>query len=173
MPPPQQPWMHEIHVGIVEAPIPGFHGGFNEERYLKETDKVKVRYSWGIDYDHISALTPVPPEDAQLSPREKVARFMSPDALALYDGRTHTREAMTYGALQHALLSGQTILIDVAYGGASETVTITDVASYALDMAQRSMVSVTWTHPEFDRPQLDFVELGRLYLQPEEKEKEN
>jgi hypothetical protein len=83
-----QPWMHEIHVGVVEAPgnDPKEWSGTNSERHYCEQCKVtRVSYNFGVRHDNTNDLIPITSPQATLSHREKIALFLGKEALDCYN----------------------------------------------------------------------------------------
>lgn len=83
MPSTHQPWLYEIPVGEIEKPgtDPAEWNRTNsEEYYCTLTKKARVRYPFGVEHDSIEYLTPITPEQAGLSPIDKVELFLGKEA---------------------------------------------------------------------------------------------
>ena len=88
MPSPLQPWVAPIWIGVIEEPgdDPAQWNGRNSERtYCLDGKKSRVRYPFGVMHDHRDALIPITPEQAVLSPLEKVALFLGEEARACWE----------------------------------------------------------------------------------------
>lgn len=75
---------------------------------------------------------------------------------------------MTYGELQHNLLTGIPVFLDITYGAITSRTTVIQASGYALGYDNVSRATVVWTHPDFDNNQIDTVELSKLYTKTEE-----
>ncbi len=96
MPSVDQPWIHPIHVGMVEEPgnDPAAWNGINSEaEYCEGCGRVKVRYPDDIvQHELRGELSPITPEEAALSFRDKIALFLGEEALANYDRARRRKE---------------------------------------------------------------------------------
>lgn len=88
MPSAIQPWVAPIWVGTIEEPgdDPAQWNGHNSERaYCLTTKKARVRYPFGVMHDSVDMLIAITPEEAALTPIEKVRRFLGEEAAACWE----------------------------------------------------------------------------------------
>jgi hypothetical protein len=87
MPSSIQPWLGEIHVGVVEEASSDSNPWdsrwkITEKEYCETCGKTRVKYHWGTMYDQTSDLIPITQEQADLSHKEKVRLFLGEEAYA-------------------------------------------------------------------------------------------
>lgn len=78
MPSIDQPWIHDIYVGVIEAPGTdlSWNGHNTEAHYCEVTGRARVSYDFGaVDYDRVCDLMPVTAEQAALGARTSIAYF--------------------------------------------------------------------------------------------------
>jgi hypothetical protein len=91
MPTMDQPWMHDIYIGVVLAagtdPL-AWNGSNSEASYCAVTGTIPVSYSFGTQHDHACDLMPITAEQAALTGRERVQFFMG--AVAAFQLERHS-----------------------------------------------------------------------------------
>jgi hypothetical protein len=88
MPSALQPWVAPIWVGMIEEPgnnSAEWNGTNSEQYYCTQHKRARVLYPFGVMHDHRDSLIPITPEQAALSPIEKVALFLGQEARACWE----------------------------------------------------------------------------------------
>ena len=94
MPSVDQPWIHPIYIGVIEAPgtDPSVWNGYNSEaHYCEVTGTARVSYDFGkIMHDKVSDLMPITAEQAILTGRERVQFFLG--AVVVFQLERHSHK---------------------------------------------------------------------------------
>ncbi len=88
MPSTIQPWVAPIWVGVIEEPgdDPAQWNGRNSEKtYCLDCKKTRVRWPFGVIHDFTDTLIAITPEEAALTPIEKVRHFLGEEAAACWE----------------------------------------------------------------------------------------
>ena len=96
MPSINQPWLHGIYIGIIEAPgtdALAWNGHNSEAHYCEVTNSARVSYDFGkVYHDSVCELMPVSTEQAALTGRERIQFFMG--AVALWEFERHSHKTL-------------------------------------------------------------------------------
>jgi hypothetical protein len=115
MPSIDQPWIHDIYIGVIEAPGTdlSWNGRNTEAHYCEVTGTARVSYAFGKDHDRVCDLMPITAEQAALIGRERVLVFMGAVPLwqlERYNHKTHEESEAYWKHLEDFVPPGTLVI---------------------------------------------------------------